>query len=430
MSGMPADLAIRVDRVSKTFPIFATPRDRLKQFVLPRLRRAAGLAPRRYYREFHALRDVSLTVRRGEAWGIVGRNGSGKSTLLQMIAGTLEPTAGAIGTSGRVAALLELGSGFNPEFTGRENIILNGSILGLGAATLAARLPEILAFADIGEFVDRPLKTYSSGMAVRLAFAVAVCVEPEVLIVDEALAVGDAGFQHKCLARIRQLRERGMTLLLVSHDLGMVKTFCDRALYLRAGAAVLTGTPETVGEAYLQDLRAEQRRAADGSPVVAKPALAGASAAFGTQQGHITRAAFVPSGTSREAFAFGAEVCLRVEFVCDTTVACPRLAMALMDRRHVVVAGTYALPKPCDGGTADGGASQRYEVAFRFAARFGAGTYFVTLVLEDCRDAAEVECLLVDKQAAALTLEVLPAPRGGFLGLFDIGVGVDARRLD
>lgn len=429
---MPIDLVIGVNAVSKIFPIFAKPRDRLKQFILPRLQSAIGLTPARYYREFHAVRSVSMEVRRGEAWGIIGRNGSGKSTLLQMIAGTLSPTTGSIETSGRVAALLELGSGFNPEFTGRENVYLNGSILGLDPRAIDARMTEILNFADIGEFIDRPLKTYSSGMAVRLAFAVAVCIEPEVLIVDEALAVGDAGFQFKCLGRIRQMRERGMTLLLVSHDLGMVKTFCDHALYLRAGAVVLSGPPEKVGEAYLQDLRAEQRRSsgAPGDPVLGKSALPGAAAAFGTRQGHIISAVFMPTGTHREMVETGSAVTLRVEFECDATVTRPRLTLALMDRRHVVVAGKNAPVSIQEEGYEDAGPMRRWQTTFSFAAHLGDGTYFVTLVLEDGRDGGEVEWLLVDKQAAALTLEVHHSGRPGFIGLFDIGIAAESRRLD
>lgn len=419
------DWAIRVDAVSKSFPLFETPRDRLKQFFLPRLRRAARLPPRRYYREFNALRAVSLTVGRGEAWGIVGRNGSGKSTLLQIIAGTLAPTTGTIETRGRVAALLELGSGFNPEFTGRENVLLNGSILGIDAATLQARLPEILAFADIGEFVDRPLKTYSSGMAVRLAFAVAVCIEPEVLIVDEALAVGDAGFQFKCLERIRQMRAHGTTLLLVSHDLAMVKTFCDSALYLRTGEVVLTGTPETVGEAYLQDLRAEQRKTAtagDGMQVIAKPPLEGATASFGTLQGRITKASFMPSGARCEMFAPGTGVVVRAECEYDKTVIRPRIALIIQDQRHVPVAGTYLRAGSRGGHPTEALGVSRCVADFRFEAKLGAGRYFITLILEDCRDGNENCCLLVDKQAALLNFEVVAQPHESFIGLFDLGI--------
>lgn len=235
------DVAIRVQNLSKCYEIYAAPRDRLKQFVLPPLQRLAGRPSEQYFREFWALRDVSFEVKKGETIGIIGRNGSGKSTLLQMICGTLNPTSGSIQTNGRIAAMLELGSGFNPEFTGRENVYMNGAVLGLSTEEIDIRFDEIAAFADIGQFIEQPVKTYSSGMLVRLAFAVSVHVDASVLIVDEALAVGDIAFQHKCFQKIKELRDRGATILLVSHDLGAIVEFCDRALVLDYGRNVMTG---------------------------------------------------------------------------------------------------------------------------------------------------------------------------------------------
>lgn len=201
-----SDIAIKVENLSKCYPIFDTPRDRLKQMIIPRLQRAYGFSPRKYYREFWALRDVSFEVKRGETVGIMGRNGSGKSTLLQLICGTLAPTGGSLEVNGRIAALLELGSGFNPDFTGRENVYLNASVLGLSQQEIEARFQSIADFAEIGDFIEQPTKTYSSGMIVRLAFAVAINVDPEILIVDEALSVGDELFQRKCFARIESIK--------------------------------------------------------------------------------------------------------------------------------------------------------------------------------------------------------------------------------
>lgn len=196
------EIVVHVESVSKRYEIYEAPRDRMKQFILPRLQRAAGLAAREYFREFWALRDVGFDVRRGEAVGILGRNGSGKSTLLQIVTGTLAPTLGSVAVKGRIAALLELGSGFNPDFTGRENVYLNASLLGFSRDEIDRKFDAIAAFADIGDHLDQPVKTYSSGMLVRLAFAVQVQVEPDILIVDEALAVGDALFQKRCFQRI------------------------------------------------------------------------------------------------------------------------------------------------------------------------------------------------------------------------------------
>lgn len=252
---MSSEPAIVVEALSKCFHIYDTPRDRLLQML------ARGR--RQYFREFWALRDVSFSVARGETVGIVGRNGSGKSTLLQLICGTLNPTAGDIRTCGRIAALLELGSGFNPEFSGRENVYMNAAVLGLSRAETDARFAEIEAFAEIGEFIDQPVKTYSSGMMVRLAFAVAINVDAQILIVDEALAVGDELFQRKCYARIEALKQGGATILFVSHSGGTVIELCDRALLLDGGELLLDAQPKMVVGQYQKLLHAPRDRAVE-----------------------------------------------------------------------------------------------------------------------------------------------------------------------
>lgn len=244
------DFAIRVEGVSKRFELFAHPRDQLKQLVLPRLRRLAGLTEHKYFREFWALRDVSLEVRKGESCGIVGLNGSGKSTLLQIITGTLTPTMGRVTAQGRIAALLELGSGFNPEFTGRENVYMNGALLGFSRQQITDRLDDIQAFADIGDHFNQPLSTYSSGMQMRVAFAVSTSFDPDILIIDEALAVGDAYFQQKCFHRLEKFKEGGGTLLFVSHDANTVKHLCDKALLISHGRAISHGAPRDVIDLY------------------------------------------------------------------------------------------------------------------------------------------------------------------------------------
>ena len=198
------DVIIKVDGVHKYYQVYDKPNDRLKQFVVPRLKRLLGRQPTGYFKEFKALHNVSFEVKKGETVGIIGRNGSGKSTLLQMICGTLTPTQGQIETHGRIAALLELGSGFNPEFTGRENVYMNATVLGLTTEEVDERFDSIVAFADIGDFIDQPTKTYSSGMVVRLAFAVIAHVDADILVIDEALSVGDAFFVQKCMHRRRQ----------------------------------------------------------------------------------------------------------------------------------------------------------------------------------------------------------------------------------
>lgn len=244
------NIAIQVDNVSKHYEVYAHPRDRLKQFFYPRIQRLMGRRPGQYYRGFTALSDISFTVPRGQTVGIIGRNGSGKSTLLQIICGTLNPSSGDVQVNGRIAALLELGSGFNPEFSGRENVYLNGAILGLSREEMEARFDEIAAFADIGEFLDQPVKNYSSGMQVRLAFAVSVCVEPDILVVDEALAVGDEAFQRKCFSRIERIKEEGGTILFVNHGAQAVIQLSDRAILLDGGEVLCDGRPKFVVNQY------------------------------------------------------------------------------------------------------------------------------------------------------------------------------------
>ena len=235
--------AVEFQGVSKSYAIYDSPGDRLRELVSPtRFKR---------HRDFWALHDVSFEVHRGETFCIVGENGSGKSTLLQMVAGILQPSSGTVAVNGRVSALLELGAGFNPEFTGRDNVYLNGSILGLTTRQIDERYKGIEAFAEIGEFINQPVKTYSSGMVVRLAFAVAINVDPEILLVDEALAVGDLYFRQRCMRKVHEMRARGITILFVSHAVADVKAIGDRALWLEHGRVVEIGDPDRVVARYL-----------------------------------------------------------------------------------------------------------------------------------------------------------------------------------
>jgi ABC-type polysaccharide/polyol phosphate transport system ATPase subunit len=242
-------LVIDVQGLGKAYHVYEQPRDRLKQML--------SMGRRRYYREFWALRGIDLQVRRGQTVGIIGRNGSGKSTLLQVICGTLQPSEGRVAVDGRIAALLELGAGFNPEYTGRDNVYLYGSVLGMDRPSIDAKLQQILDFAEIGEFIDLPVKTYSSGMYVRLAFSVAINVDPDILVVDEALAVGDGRFQHRCMARIRQLQQSGVSILYVSHDTEGVKRLCDHVVVLQDGRIVNQGAPLHMSNWYLALMTAD-----------------------------------------------------------------------------------------------------------------------------------------------------------------------------
>ncbi|GAP96398.1 ABC transporter ATP-binding protein [Leptolyngbya sp. NIES-2104] len=235
------EVAISLKNVSKCFKRYARPVDRLKEILLPGKSRAEP---------FWAIQNVDLDIHKGETIGVVGQNGAGKSTLLQVITQTLTPTSGSLIVNGRISALLELGSGFNPEFTGRQNVFFNGRILGLSQEEIAQKFDKIAEFADIGDFIDQPVRTYSSGMFVRLAFAVAVNTDPDILIVDEALAVGDVYFQQKCFTRLKELRDSGVTLLFVSHDSGLVCKLCDRAILMDHGKLILDATPRQVVDLY------------------------------------------------------------------------------------------------------------------------------------------------------------------------------------
>jgi lipopolysaccharide transport system ATP-binding protein len=254
---MSSEISIKVENLSKCFQIYDQPRDRLKQFVMPRLQRILGQTSRQYFREFWALNDVSFEINKGETVGIIGRNGSGKSTLLQLICGTLSPTVGSVKTNGRIAAMLELGSGFNPEFTGRENVFMSAAVLGLNTDEINEKFDAIAAFADIGQFIEQPVKSYSSGMYVRLAFAVNILSDPEIMIVDEALAVGDMAFQAKCMTALNRIQARGTTVLFVSHDIGALRSLCTRGIYLDKGALQGIGPASQIAERYVQRMREE-----------------------------------------------------------------------------------------------------------------------------------------------------------------------------
>lgn len=275
---MSSEFSIIVNNLAKCFQIYDKPRDRLLQML--------AFGKQKYYREFWALRDISFSIGKGETVGIIGRNGSGKSTLLQVICGTLNPTSGDVQVHGRVAALLELGSGFNPEFSGRENVYLNAAVLGLSREETTMRFKEIEDFADIGDFIDQPVKIYSSGMMMRLAFAVAIHAEPEILVVDEALSVGDELFQRKCFSRIEAIKEAGATIFFVSHSAAQIVELCDKAFLLESGELLAMGAPKRIVGFYqkllyaspekIDVIKREIRDGVDGSKSEAKVELTSA----------------------------------------------------------------------------------------------------------------------------------------------------------
>jgi lipopolysaccharide transport system ATP-binding protein len=351
--------AIACTAISKCYQVYGRPEDRLRQSFLPRVQRVAGRPVRRYFNEFWALRDIGFQVQRGETVGIIGRNGSGKSTLLQIVCGTLAPTAGTVEIHGRVAALLELGSGFNPEFTGRENVFLNGVVLGLSPEQIRERFDDIALFADIGDFIDQPVKTYSSGMSVRLAFAVIAHVDADILVIDEALAVGDAVFTQKCMRFLRKFKQTG-TVLFVSHDASSILNLCDRALWLDGGELRMQGSAQDVSNAYMAytaqevygdtlKLRAINAGRGETFPEAAPPQAPDGGVDPGTavhvfdniaqSDGWASDKARIVSvaiedaaGKPMAAFKGGEHVKVRIRAACDEALSSPILGFFVKDR--------------------------------------------------------------------------------------------------
>lgn len=327
---------IKVDHVTKIYKIYDQPTDRFKE--------ALGIGKKQYHRDYYALNDLSFEVGKGEIVGIVGRNGSGKSTILKILTGVLNPSSGSVETNGKVAALLELGAGFNMEYTGMKNIYLNAAMMRVSQEEIEKRIPDILAFADIGDYINQPVKTYSSGMFVRLAFAVAINVDPDILIVDEALAVGDARFQLKCMDKFMEFVQKGKTILFVTHDVNSVKRFCNRAIWLNQGQMIMEGNTDEVTDRYLDflksDMPIEQFLGQISGPAVQIPEAQEPevdTAGIDIAETYSLRM-FDHVGREIEDIQFGQKVVLKVGYVvADTTIEQPLLGVAIrrIDNEYV-----------------------------------------------------------------------------------------------
>jgi ABC-type polysaccharide/polyol phosphate transport system ATPase subunit len=359
---------LRVQNVSKVYRLYRRPLDRLTEF-LPFTKHHPPT-------EFWALRDVSLSVERGEVLGVVGPNGSGKSTLLQIVSGILEPTRGRVLASGRIAALLELGAGFNPEFTGRENVFLNGEILGIPRRDMEGAFPEIEKFAEIGNFIDRPVKEYSSGMYVRLAFATAIHVDPEVLIVDEALAVGDAIFANRCIKRFEQLKKRGVTVLFVSHDLGLVKRLSDRAVLMLDGRVAACGHPSDVVNRYVGLVleRQEPERAVESSRT------ASGSYRHGDGASRVLNVDLQDVRGSTRSLEPGSSVTIRVQARAERDLESPVVGVLIRNRLGIDVFGTNTRIEGVDLGAVRAG--ETFEVDFTFDCLLTRQDYTLTVATQ------------------------------------------------
>lgn len=446
------DLAIHLRGVDKSFAIYERPHHRLLESIV-------GTRWRSWHREFRALREIDLDIRRGETVGLIGRNGSGKSTLLQVICGILAPSAGKVDVRGRIAALLELGAGFNAEFTGRENVFLNGTVLGLTREEIEQRFDAILAFADIGEFIDQPVKTYSSGMYVRLAFAVAIHVEPEILVIDEALSVGDEAFQRKCFGRIERIRESGATVLFVSHGAATVAELCDRAVLLDAGEILAVGPPKPVlsryhkllyappGEApaIRERIRSDHAAGLDGTTTWREvdaqestdegddegffdPGLVPETLEYAARGARITSPRIeTPGGRRVNVLRAGAHYVYRYRVRFETTAALVRFGMMIRNISGLELGG-------CASATQWRGvdfveAGTEFEIAFRFRCLLAPATYFLNAGVLGRLDGEEV---FLARLVDAAMFRVMPDPQRLATGMvdfefepsFDLEVGV------
>jgi lipopolysaccharide transport system ATP-binding protein len=392
---------IQAQGLSKTYRLYDRPHHRLLQSLWGERRR--------YYREFSALNNVSFELQRGETLGIIGTNGAGKSTLLQLLCGTLQPSDGHVQVQGRIAALLELGAGFNPEFTGRENLTINAAILGLTPRQIDERTEDIIAFADIGEFIDRPVKTYSSGMYVRLAFSVAVHVDPKILIVDEALAVGDALFQFKCMSRMRRMLDDGVSLLFTSHDISAIKGLCQRTLWLEKGQTRMLGATPEVTRAYDKDwvLRANEAQGQSTTPD--DPELP-AAATPGTRAVEIITAHWGADGLlgTQARVHYGDELLLRVRARLHQSTRQLVLSYHIKNKQNQNVIGGHTACEP-ELYARQWQAGETFDVAFNIPVQWHAGDYALTLLVASIGDVQHYsDVIFHDWQDQLASVSVVP----------------------
>ena len=379
-----AEIAISVDHLDKMYKLYDKPIDRLKESL--------GLTKKKKYREHYALRDVSFEVRRGETVGIIGTNGSGKSTVLKIITGVLTPTAGEVKVNGRISALLELGAGFNMEYSGLENVYLNGTMIGFSKEEIDAKLDDILSFADIGDFIHQPVKTYSSGMFVRLAFAVAINIDPEILIVDEALSVGDVFFQAKCYRKFEEFKKQGKTILFVSHDLSSISKYCDRVVLLNQGVKRAEGTAKEMVDLYKkllvgldgeeEEIQTEEEVTETGRmtdqtwdrPFALNPQVLD----YGNKDGEIVDFTICDeNGLPTNTIEKGTEFTIRMRIRFARRVESPIFAYSIKDLKGTEITGTNTMYEDADVGPKDPG--DVTEVSFRQNMTLQGGEYLLSL---------------------------------------------------
>lgn len=380
---MKKEIAIRVEHVSKMYKLYDKPSDRLKESL--------GLTRRKCYREHYALTDVNFEIKKGETIGIIGTNGAGKSTVLKIITGVLNPTGGEVTVDGRISALLELGAGFNMEYTGIENVYLQGTMIGFSEEEIDARLDDILAFADIGDFVNQPVKTYSSGMFVRLAFAVSINIDPEILIVDEALSVGDVFFQAKCYRKFEEFKKEGKTILFVSHDLNSISKYCDRVVLLDHGRVVDEGAPKEMVDLYKRLLVGQgpdneetqskrQKEAVKKEGWITPFEMNGGALEYGDKRAEMLGFMVLDAnGLPTNTIEKGSEFTMKVRVRFHETIEDPIFAFTIKDMRGTEITGTNTMFERITTPTGQEG--DTYVVTYTQKADLQGGEYLISFGL-------------------------------------------------
>lgn len=425
---MGTEYKIKADHISKVFKIYHTPTDRLKE--------AFSFSGKNLHTDFYAVNDISFHVRQGEIVGIMGTNGSGKSTLLKMITGIYEPTYGSLSVAGTISSLLELGTGFNMEYTGMENIFFYGTLMGFTKEQMQQKLEQIIGFAEIGDYINQPVKTYSSGMFARLAFSCAIHAEPDILIVDEILSVGDMRFQAKCFRKFKQFREQGVTILYVGHDVAVMRTFCDTAIWMHQGRLVEIGDPTDISAKYVAFMHADtiqdgvheppslQKRALDKNLHADPKLFADSIAHWGTHMGIITSVGLYDEKGNKKS-VFRAKDSIRIEIRFDLCLEmCGKsdlkylsLAFSIKNKE-----GTDLIVKTTSDQNIRLQYGQEQMIAFTFASALADGEYYLAVALEDRREA----CMSYYEYIEGACYFKMDTP-GTILGIYDVDTTVAYR---
>lgn len=407
------NIALSVKNLTKVYSLYDKPIDRLKEAIF---------SFKSYHKDFYALDDINFDVKKGESLGIIGVNGSGKSTLLKIITGVLKETKGSVKVNGKIAALLELGAGFNMEYTGIENIYLNGSMMGFSKKEMNEKLTKIIEFADIGDFINRPVKQYSSGMFVRLAFALSVAVDPEILIVDEALSVGDIFFQSKCYKRMDELKEKGTTIIMVTHDLGAVIKYCDKTLVLNSGKQIAIGNPHDMVDTYKKILAGRFNVSDLSDDMKGNMALNQDANVYGDDKAEIIDYGIIDNkGEYTNVVLKGEEFTIKEKIKIKDKIENPIFTFTIKDKRGTDLTGTNTMIEKIDTGIANAG--DEYEVEFKQKMMLQGGEYLISMSCTSfIGDKLEVHHRMYD----ILSLVVLE--NRNTVGIFDIDSKVSVKK--